>query len=435
MDTQSINYTMLKNFNAIKNNELLTCAILYGLTFAIALLLISFYFSPMSPESLDIDEMYYYSQAKNIVDGNYTVDSYRPNVFPMILAGALFFTHSNLFAANVLLILISSLRTPLFYILIQRILGIRTVSLVSSLLFALWPPLMYYSASFYSESLSLPFFLAFLIVLPNQENGRRLPWIIAGLFLGITIMIHPMYLLFLPFVVLIVFLEQRKFSLLLPRLALLFCTTFILIAPWSIAITLHEKSFFLLSSNSADALAGGLNEKLIKEGYHIVKTPNGRKTWEGPGMWTWQHGYLTEEESKLPPKLRNPILFDRVFQWVKTHPYETLYLEFAKLMNMWGFYPFSLELPMRVVLGNIPILMVFFLGLAALWKWRPYYRELCRLWTLPVFVSGVALISWGSWRFRLPADAAFIALSTLFVHSLLTHHDFLPSSKRRKGWT
>jgi hypothetical protein len=35
-----------------------------------------------------------------------------------------------------------------------------------------------------------------------------------------------------------------------------------------------------------------------------------------------------------------------------------------------------------------------------------------RLLVLPVFVSCVAMISWGSWRFRLPGDVGLIAFCT-----------------------
>jgi hypothetical protein len=38
---------------------------------------------------------------------------------------------------------------------------------------------------------------------------------------------------------------------------------------------------------------------------------------------------------------------------------------------------------------------------------------LARLWILPLFTSAVCLISWGSWRFRQPADAALLAFCVI----------------------
>ena len=38
-------------------------------------------------------------------------------------------------------------------------------------------------------------------------------------------------------------------------------------------------------------------------------------------------------------------------------------------------------------------------------------RALALVWTLPIFSTAVALTSWGSWRFRMPADIGIIVLS------------------------
>ena len=60
---------------------------------------------------------------------------------------------------------------------------------------------------------------------------------------------------------------------------------------------------------------------------------------------------------------------------------------------------------------------VHLLGLALLLFLRSpaHWLGLARLWTVPLFTSGVALISWGSWRFRQPADAALLAFCVIAV--------------------
>jgi hypothetical protein len=137
----------------------------------------------------------------------------------------------------------------------------------------------------------------------------------------------------------------------------------------------------------------------------------------GPGKWTPENGYLAPEEGKLNLKEHNRLIYKRLWQWMTTHPDHALYLEAMKLLTLWGFYPYFAELKFQFFIGNIPILILFFLSILAMWKWRKYYRELCRLWILPVFISFVALLAVGSWRYRLTSDLALIILSTMYLYS------------------
>ncbi len=215
-------------------------------------------------------------------------------------------------------------------------------------------------------------------------------------------------------------LENTTWKTALRKSLLVILGTTAVVAPWSYTVSKHVGKFVLLSVNSADALAGGLNSYLIKTGYQLIEAPNGRLTWVGPGMWTTNDDYLTPEEEKLPPVQRNDLLFKRVMEWVQTHPKDALYLETAKLANLWGFYPIFLELEERLIFGNIPIVIMFVLAMCALWKWRHEYRLTSRLWTVLIFVCFVALASCGSWRYRSPADSAMIALAVMFVYYKLT---------------
>ena len=63
-----------------------------------------------------------------------------------------------------------------------------------------------------------------------------------------------------------------------------------------------------------------------------------------------------------------------------------------------------------------PLLLLTAVASVSLWVNRRAWRRLALFWTLPLFSSLVCLISWGSWRFRIPADAGLIILAaTLWV--------------------
>lgn len=405
----------------LRLKDLWICFFLFALAYAMSSIVLIYAFEPVEASTLDVDESYYYQQAQKIVDGTYTLNFYRPIGFPTILAGALYLANSSLLGAKWILMLISALKAPLLFIFMKRLTGNVWVSLISGLILAIWPTTNYLAASFYSESISPTIFLGFINILPfGNHLASWWKWVLAGLILGVLILVHPSFIIFIPFLFLILLLENREWKTVLKSSLLTLLGVLAVVAPWSYTVSKHEGRFVLLSANGADALAGGLNSYLIDTGYQLVKAPNGRITWVGPGMWTDQSDYLTREENALPPIQRNDLLFYKVMDWVKAHPKDALYLEFAKLTNLWGIYPIFLELEERLIFGNIPIIICFILALCALWIWRKEYRTTSRLWAPLIFVSLVALISCGSWRYRAPTDGVMIALAVMFAYYKIT---------------
>jgi len=405
----------------LRSKDFLICFLLFVLAYSASAAVLFYFSTPLIPSNLDVDESYYYQQASKMVDGTYTLNFYRPIGFPAILAGALYLAKGSLIGAKFILMLIASLRAPLIYIFMKRLTGNIFVGFFSGVILAIWPTTVWLSTSFYSETVSPTLFLIFINLLPFGESfGVIWRWVIAGLILGLLILVHPSFLLYIPFLFLMIFLENRDWKNALKTGILTFLGVVAVLAPWSIILSMHTGKLVLLSANSADALAGGLNSNLIDNGYQLVEAPNGRMTWVGPGMWTSNSGYLTPEEQLLPPVQRNDLLFDKVIKWVKEHPGDTVYLEAAKLANIWGIYPIFLKLKARLFFGNIPIVTFLVLSLLALWKWRKEYRLTSRLWTVMIFVCFVALASCGSWRYRAPADSVMIALAVMFVYYKIT---------------
>lgn len=406
--------------NFLTSKDFLICLFLYLVAYAVSAFVLYHFLPHVTPNDLDIDETYYYNQAFKLASGTYTLDYYRPIGFPLILAAALYLAKFNIIGAKLLLLLIGSLRVPLLYIFVKRLTHNTPISFLSALATALWPTMVYLSASFYTESVGITFFLAFLNVLPFKQEAPIWQWLLAGILLGILLMIHPAYLVFVPFVFIILAMESDRWLPALKHFSIVALGAVLVVLPWSITISKYDGNFLLLSANSGDALAGGLNQKLIDGGYQLVKSPSGRLTWSGPGMWISSHGYLNDEEERLPPGERNALLDKKVKAWVMDHPKEALYLEAAKLGNLWGFFPIFPQLKERVILGNIPIMFFFVLALCALWTWRAQIRALSRFWSVMLFVSLVALIGCGSWRYRATADTAIITLGIALIYTLWT---------------
>lgn len=378
-----------------------------------------------NPSLLDMDEQEYYQLAGDLLNGHYEFNSRRTLGHVLILAAYRFITFDNFFATQLLPIIVFSLSAPLMYLLVRRLTGNSLIATIVGFLVIFWPPYIYYGNSLYSETTALPIFIALLVLLPRGSlltpklDGNCFRWILCGVLLGLCILIRPMYLLFPPFAALIIFLEENRWRKALSHLALFTVGCCLIVLPWSIYMTTSAGVPILVSANGGETIAGGLNPTLIREGFQVVSAPDGRQTWTGPGKWLniSDTGYLNKVELNLPYAQQDALLKKRTFNWISQNPGEAFYLEAAKLLYMWGAYP--LKLDKQTLLGNVPTIIALALSVAAIIRFRNDFRQLSRFWVLPIFVSGVALISWGSWRFRQPGDLGILFLSTLFLASLL----------------
>ena len=123
----------------------------------------------------------------------------------------------------------------------------------------------------------------------------------------------------------------------------------------------------------------------------------------------YENCYLSPAERRLPYFENDTLLRKRAVNWVFQNPKDAAYIQLRKLTYMWGVYPIVENDARQVLFGNVPILFILVVA-ALLFLSTPGLRtRLARLWLPAVFVSGVALISWGSWRFRQPADPGLLA--------------------------
>jgi hypothetical protein len=225
--------------------------------------------------------------------------------------------------------------------------------------------------------------------------------------------VRPMYLLFLPFVPVVVWLEDGRLGPVARRGLLCGLGCMLTLSPWSIYASLKAGTPMLLSANGGETLAGGLNPVIATSHVEYV-APDGRRTWGGPGKWLneFENGYLSQAERSLPRPLRDKLLKERTVRWILADPMTAAFLQGAKWAYMWGVYPIW-NGAIQTLLGNVPTLLALIASMLALVRRRRQWRQLVVLWILPVFVSAVAFVSWGSWRFRQPADVGLIALSVL----------------------
>ena len=418
------------------SKTLRTFLLIYGLSLLANLGAIHVLHVPNTPLKLEKDALEYYDLSRHLGQSGYDLDSRRGPGHIFILAALETVARDNLVLLQQLVSIFFSLTAPLVYLLGLRIGFRRSIAAASGCLTAVWPLFISCGITLYSETTALPIFLAFLVSLPRGEMMAAFQlksvwrWIGSGLLLGACILTRPMYMIFILFLVPIAWSESGSFVKALYRCLLILSGTLLAISPWSLWISHHEKHFVLVSTNGGETIAGGLNANILTVAKHYI-TADGRQSWVGPGKWIsgYYTSYLSEQELQLPRHLRNQILMQRTIAWMAAHPTQAFSLECHKLAYMWAIYPFW-NGTRQTLLGNIPTLLLLIFASLGLFYGRQSIRHLAIPCCLPLFVSAVALISWGSWRFREPGDVGLLLLATLGATALI---DNLFSQKREPG--
>jgi hypothetical protein len=369
--------------------------------------------------TLEADEAEYWYLSGDLIHGRYAVNLRRPPVHLAVVGLFRWITGDHLFGVQLLVALFFSLCGPFLYLVTRKMTGHHALAVTAGLCTMFWPPFLYYGNTLYSETTALPLFILMLLCLPRGSRISEGPpekgggALLAGLFLGLCMLVRPMYLIFAPLAVGIVFLEEQSRTVAGRRAALVLAGAAILAVPWSVYLSSHAGRPVVVSAIGGETFAGGLNPVLLeKQGTYT--TPAGRTSWWGPGKWIPGDatGYLSHADLQLPYEERDLLLRRRAIDWALGHPGSALYLQAAKLLTMWGFHPFWNGAKMTLF-GNVPTVALVAVSLAALVRFKGYRRTLSRFWMLPVFVSAVALLSWGSWRFRQPGDLGLLVLAAM----------------------
>ena len=373
------------------------------------------------PSGLEFDEREYYDLASGLLAGDMPMLGRRTLGFPLMIAAIRSVT-DNFYVLQIVVTAIYAASTPLLFVLARRLGAAPSWAWLPALAFTLWPPATYYGTSLYSETAALPFFLAALALLPK---GLRLPgalpgWglkaaLIAGIVLGLTTHVRPMYLLFLPFLALTLWLEDGRFRVASARFVVALLGFLIVILPWSGYVSSRLGSFVLVTANGGETLAGAMTPKLLETQSTLQLASHA--TWVGPGKWLPinANGYLSPAEQQLPYARKDGLMRERAIAWARAHPSQAAYLELAKFTYMWGVWPIERNDPLQILFGNVPTILLVLAALALAARRPRTALAFARVWIVPLFVTGVAMVSWGSWRFRQPGDAALIVFVLLMA--------------------
>lgn len=359
---------------------------------------------------LDADEAEYWSLSTNLLSMKFDDPGRRTLGFPLVLA-VLRSALKTYPAVQIAVTLLASTAAPLLAQAVFRASRNRAAATVAGIGLSIWPPQIFLATSLYSETIALPLFLSVLCLLPSASGRPAIrQFVYTGIVLGLLCHVRTMYQLFIPCLALIILIEHRS----LTKTALYFLTTLagflLVVLPWSLFISERTHSTILLTANGGETLAGGLNPVVLAA--HSSVRLEKRVSWIGPGKWipATQTGYLSNDDLKKSYGEQNKLLTSRTIKWIISNPGAAAYITVRKITYMWGVYPFFGSSTLVTIFGNIPIILVLASFIAVIAKSTDLNKSASRFYLTPLFVTGIAIISWGSWRFRQPADAAMIAL-------------------------
>jgi len=370
--------------------------------------------------NLDFDEQEYWNIATRLMDSEIdTLHGLRTMGFPLVLAAARSIIGDRYQSVQIVVTLIFSLSAPFFYRFMRRETGNELAGLLAGFCVACWPSFIWYAITLYSETVAIPAFVAYLWLAPprGQEQSapsRPIRWLLAGLMLAFCLHVRPMFLIYTPVAGARALFNGCGIRSGVRHLILLGIGCAVAVLPWSFYISREQGKPIILCANDGRTIGGSLTPRLFELDGQVRKTPGDREYRVAPGKWLDMNetGYLTPEETKLPVAAKSQIVMDRAMTWSKANPGAALYLTVRKVMLIWGIYPFWNGL-VQTLFGNVPVLMLIGLSLVTVVRFRQYLPELSSLWTLPIFSTGVAVLTSGSWRFRMPGDLGLIGLAVL----------------------
>ncbi len=217
------------------------------------------------------DPAFYYGYGQSIASGiGYTLPdgptAYYPIGYPATL-GALYFLvgHTpipdNLVLATGFFQVFLSVATVALVYYVGRRLFTPTVGLLAALWMALFPNLIFHTATFLTETLFIFLVLAALAVLFSfcwrEERPGWARLLVFGLLLGFSALVRPISLLFLPLLPIAWLIAGFGWQRALGYSGAVLVITAAVIAPWTIRNAVRMDAFVIISTNMGDNLCIG----------------------------------------------------------------------------------------------------------------------------------------------------------------------------------
>jgi 4-amino-4-deoxy-L-arabinose transferase-like glycosyltransferase len=323
-------------------------------------------------------------------------------LYPLYLAGVYAITGYHPLAARLLQIFAGGvLLCLLIYKIGSRVVNEKT-GLVAAGLAAVYGYFIYYNAALMTETFSMVLILLTLYLsIELKENPKPILWLGLGLSLGLGALLRQTVLLFVPFLLIWLFLELRENGIRWWYFATPIAIIVLIIAPWTIRNYSVYHQFLLLNSNAGYA-------------FYASNHPHLGTQWSNENIVV----PIPEELRGQNEAQLDHALTQKGFQFILADPRRYALLTLDKTLEYYKFWPSSdssLFSNLNRVLSFGLYLPFMLVGLyLSFSRWRNFIP----LYLFIVIHTGIHLLSWPAPRYRLPVDAVSMIFASLAVLEL-----------------
>ena len=375
------------------------------------------------------DECRYHALTTSLAAGmGYRVEgeaptSFYPPLYPAVLSVVYKIAGPGPTAARLLQALLGACIVLLISHLGQLLFS-RRVGLAAGLVASIYPMLIYFSSAISTENLFvlILFSLTFTLV-KAQRSGSRRSAVLVGLLIGAATLTRAFFLAFLPLIFLwglLAFPNDRALGLRRSALALL--CALLAIAPWTYRNYLVQNAFVLVSTGGGSAFWGGNNADVLDD-----SDPRRYGGWVPYRERSDRERLLRFEEGETTEFLLEPEHDRRSYllglAFLREHRGDIPRLAYRKLRRFWGLRARFTAGNRFVTAANVlsyGVLLPFFLfGLFATLRSNDRRRELVPVYLLLAWSQVVAMVFYGSLRFRFSIEPFIILLGVQGLSQIL----------------
>jgi tetratricopeptide (TPR) repeat protein len=315
---------------------------LFLLAFVIRLIYLNQIKSSPYFDTPQIDALWHYNWAKEIAGGDWIGKEvfFRAPLYPYFLGTLYALLGESFYLPRLIQTIIGSFSCVLIFLLGKKLFH-RTIGIIASVIACFYAPFIHFDAEFELPVLEVFFDLILLLILLNAGTKlKKRWWLLVGMVLGLSAIVRPNILIFVPFVLLWICLkfwgENRNrivSSGLFFLLGMILVTSPVTFRNWMVG-----KDFVLISSQ------GGMNffigNNPISDG-KTAKAAYVSLPLEGYKDNVWITSIRLAEKSmgkKLKPSEISNFWFRQGFHFIKTHPLKFLQLLGKKLYYFWNSY-------------------------------------------------------------------------------------------------
>jgi 4-amino-4-deoxy-L-arabinose transferase-like glycosyltransferase len=330
-------------------------------------------------------------------------------MYPLYLAGTYAVTGYHPLVARLVQGVVGGVLICFLVYLIGRRVVDENTGLVGAGLAAVYGYFIYYNAALMTETFFIVLVLLTLYLsLELKDDPTLIRWLGLGLSLGLASLLRQTVLLFVPFLLVWLFLELRGRGIRWWYFTLPVIIILLMVTPWTLRNFIVYREFLLLNSNAGYALFASNNPNLGTDWRNeLVVVPVPREL-------------AGQNEAELDRALTK-----KGIEFILADPKRYLLLSLDKTLEYFWFWPSSDSSRisnLNRVLSFGLYLPFMFLGLClSVSRWRNF----AILYLFMFIHTAIHLLSWPAPRYRLPVDAVLMVFAALALLEL---------AKQFKSW-